>query len=529
MSSTTSPGLVLIGSQEPRVLSAPSTATSAGAEAVALAELAGLSLFPWEQLVCDVALRQHATGRYAVLEVLLLVSRQNGKGTCIEAIELYALFIVGANVYHTAHLMSTSRKAFKRLWRLIERTPSLRRRVYGKPHKTADQITITLTNGAFITFMARSGRAGRGFDDADLLVLDEGLFLGPGMVEATLPAMSTRAAFTSTGPLVLYASSAGVEGSVLLRALRDRVHAGDPMISGLDWSIDPEAAAAPGFDPLALEVVAQANPSLGEGDGALITMEYVRGEFAAMTSTGSRNGYLRERLGVFDADPGEAAKVIPAAAWRTREDPDRERPAGPVGFAVAASWPDARWGSIGVAGWLDDELVVQLIDRRPGIGWVVERVRELTEDWDNVGVAIDAGGPAGALVEDLQEDADNHPRFELIVPTIRDIAHASSRFRTAVVGAPADEFGDGDAPFLRHHGQDEVDRAVRAATRRPLGNAWTFGIRDPEVDIGPLEVVTLAAWLAETRRPVVVPSPVGIGAGTGAAIAAKSDVRRMGF
>lgn len=528
MSSTTSPALRLIGSQEPRVLSAPSTPTSAGAEAVALAELARVSLFPWQQLVCDVALRQHADGRYAVLEVLLLVSRQNGKGTCIEVVELYALFMAGANVYHTAQLMSTSRKAYKRLWRLIERTPQLRRRVFGKPSVTADQITITLVTGNFITFMARSGRSGRGFDDADVLVLDEALFLDPKMVEATLPAMSTRGSATPTGPLVLYASSAGVEGSTLLRALRDRVHSCDPTISGLDWSIDPEIIDRPDFDPLAVEVVAQANPSLGEGPGALITMDYVRGEFAALTSTGRRQGYYRERLGVFDEDPAESAKVIPATAWRDREDPDRQRPGEPVGFGIGAWWPDADWVSIGVAGWLADELVVQVADRRPGLGWVIDRVVELARRWENLGVAIDPGGPAGPLVEDLQDAGKAHG-FRVLLPTIREVAQASSRLRAAIAGSPATEDDPGTRPYLRHHGQPELTAAARAATRRPLGNAWTFGIRDPEVDVGPLDAVNLAGWLAETRRPVAVPQPRGISAGGSGLRTATADLRRMGF
>lgn len=525
MSSTTSPALRLLGSQEPRVLSAPSTPTSAGGEAVRLAELARLSLYPWQQLVCDVALRQHANGRYAVLEVLLLVSRQNGKGTCLEAIELFALFIAGANIYHTAQLMSTSRKAYKRLWRLIERTPALRRRVLGKPQVTADQITITLVGGNFITFMARSMRAGRGFDDADLLVLDEAMFLAPGMVEATLPTMTSRGAATSTGPLVIYASSAGVEGSELLRALRGRVLDRDPMISGLEWSVDPELIEQPGFDPLALENVAAANPSLAEGPEALVTMDFVRGEFAAMTSTGKVSGWYRERLGVFDKDPAESVKTLPWSAWQARGG-GAVRPAGPVGFAVSASWPDASWWSISTAGWSGAELVPQVVEHRPGKAWVVDRVRKLTEQWENVGVAVDEGGPAGSIVDDLRADGEEHG-YEVVVPTIRDIAHASARFRAAVVGAPATDDHPAEAPYLRHHDQPELNAAAKAATRRTLGNAWTFAIRDDEVDIGPLDASSLACWLVETRDPDVG-LPVGIGSGSAMAVAT-GGLRGMGF
>lgn len=473
MSSTSLLERELIGSQTPRVWSAPSAPTSAGAEAVRLAELAQLEAFPWQRFFCDKAMGQHADGRWAAFEVLLLVSRQNGKGTCIEIIELYALFVLGLNVYHTAHLMKTSRKAFKRLWTLIERTPQLRRRVLGKPRQTAEEIVITLTSGAQITFMARSGRAGRGLDDCDVLILDEALFLDPKMVEATLPTMSTR-----PNPLVLYASSAGVEGSVLLRALRQRVLDGDPTIAGFDWSVDPELVKRDDFDPLAVEVVAQANPSLG----SLITMDYVRGEFAAMTSTGSLQGYLRERLGVFDEDPKHGKRVISAAAWLARGGL-KDTPEGSVAFAVAGSPSDAaeqRSAIVSVIRTDDGLIVPEVIEYHTGTSWVPARLRELVDRWSPVATVLDPADPLGFLGEDI-EDAG----VELTAPTPREEAYAAQKFAEAVVG---------DAPTLRHYDQAALDIAVKAATSRPAGKgAWTWQTNG-ETDISPVKAASLAAW-----------------------------------
>lgn len=483
MSSTSWRGRELLGSQQPRVWSAPSAPTSAGPEAVKLAELAGLEPMPWQRWFCDIALRQKVDPggwRWAAMEALLLVSRQNGKGTCIEIIELYALFSLGLNVYHTAHLMKTSRKAFARLWALIERTPQLRRRVLGKPRQTAEEIVITLVNGAQITFMARSGRAGRGLDDCDVLILDEALFLEPKAVEATIPTMSTRPT-----PLVLYASSAGVTGSVLLRALRKRLAAQESTIAGADWSIDPAQIGREGFDPLDPLLIAQANPSLG----ALISMDYVRGEHAAMTSTGSMAGYLRERLGVFDVDPLEAKRVIPAGAWAERAGA-MDRPSGLVAFGVAAAWPDAESAAIAVAGRLDGELIVQVVEHRPGTGWILPRLQELQE-WHGAPVVIDAGGPAGFLIEAIDEDASLY----VLQPTMRQIGHASKDLLAEVCG---------DAPTLRHFDQPELNAAVGGAGRRTLGDSWTWQRRG-EVDISPLEAVTLAVW--GCGRPTSVPPP----------------------
>ncbi|TAK32345.1 MAG: hypothetical protein EPO40_03180 [Myxococcaceae bacterium] len=463
---------------------------------------------PWQRFFCQHALGQQvdaARWRWAAFEVLLLVSRQNGKGTDIEIVELYVLFSLGLNVYHTAQLMETSRKASKRLLLLIERTPQLRRRVRDI-QKTADKVHIELTSGAFITFMARSTRAGRGFDDADVLVFDEAMFLEPRMTEAVIPAMSTRPT-----PLVIYASSAGLADSALLRALRKRLLAKDPTIAGFDWSVDPDALKDPAFDPLALEVVAQANPSLG----GLITMEYVRGEFAAMTSTGSLQGFYRERLGIFDADPAEAKRVIPAAAWADRAGA-AGAPDGPVAFGVAAAWPDAESAAIAVAGRLGGELVVQVIEHHAGTSWVLPRLRELVDRHD-APVVIDPGGPAGHLVADIA-DEDLEPgqdEIEVLTPTMRQVGYASKDLLAAV---------DGDLPSLRHFDQPELNAAVAGAARRTLGDLWTWQRRG-DADISPLEAVTLAAWGAGQLAPPP-PPPRSLG---GSTTDRSSDLNLIGF
>jgi hypothetical protein len=511
------------------VLSAPSAPTSAGPEAVRLAELAGVTLFPWQVLVCEHAMAQTALGRWAAFEVCLIVSRQNGKGTCLEVMELHALFVLGVNVYHTAHVMKTARKAYKRLWALIEATPILRRRVAGKPHITAEEITITLTSGAFITYMARGQRAGRGLDDCDVLVLDEALFLEPRTVDAILPAMTTRR-FAQ----VWYTSSAGVLGSAMLRRLRARGEAGESGLVYLEWSVPPPTKARP-LRPRDPELIAMANPSLGEGPDALITLDYVLSEQGALTA----EGYARERLGVWDEDPAEANRVIPAPAWNARGGETR-RPPGEVAFAVAGSWPDPEWCSIVVAGRVDvddtvphpahgmrdrgpggelldvdpaepsgdtpGEVAVQLVDHARGTGWVIDRMVELDERWENCGFVIDPAGTAGFLAAAARDAG-------LVVhePTARDVSHWSADFRAAIGVDPGDE------PTLRHYDYDqsagdaddddavrlarELTAAATSAGRRPLEDRWTWQRRG-DADIGPVEAASLAVGGLRTHGSV---------------------------
>lgn len=503
MSSTSWRGRELLGSQTPRVSSVPSAATSAGSEVIRLAELAGLDLLPWERLVIEQALRQRPDESWAAFEVLLLVCRQNGKGSIVEAVELYMLFVLGLTIYHTAHVMKTSRKAYARLWSLIEATPMLRRRVLGKPQKTAEEIVVELTNGASITFMARGQRAGRGLDDANIVILDEALFLEERTVDAIVPTMSTNAM-----PQVWYTSSAGVLGSSLLRKLRRRGMARDPRMAFFEWSIEPPTKQNP-VDPTDRALWAQANPSLG----ALISLEYVADEQRLL----SEAGFLRERLGVFDEDPDEAKRVIPAVPWAAREDPDRIRPDGPVAFAVAAAWPDAESSAIGVAGRRSDgQLVVQVLEHRRGTSWVISRVRELCNRYD-ASVVIDPGGPAGHLIEPLVEPEDDELPVDVVQPTMRQVGHASKDLLAAIVE---------DDAALRHFDQPELNKAVEGAGRRNLGDLWTWQRRG-EIDISPLEAVTLAAWQADREAPAL--SPVSVGGGSGAGGAMSSDLARMGF
>jgi hypothetical protein len=475
MSSTSWRGCELIGSQVPRVWSAPSAVTSAGPEALALAETAGMEPMPWQRFVCERGLRENADGSWAAMALLLLIPRQNGKGTIIEIVELYCLFQLGQNVYHTAHLFATSKKAFKRLWALIRRTPSLLRRVAGKPNITADQITITLTSGAFISFVARSTRMGRGFDDVDVLVLDEALFLDASVTEASVSAMTTR-----PKPLIIYASSAGVVGSKQLRGLRKRMVDGDPTMAGFEWSVDPDLLEREDFDPLAVEVLAQANPSLADRRPGLVTVEWCAAEAANL----SRAGQLRERLGVFDEDPSEAKAVIPAGPWAARADPERRRPTEAIAFGLAAEWPDAASAAIAVAGRRDDgRLVVQVIEHRAGTAWAVKRLRELYAR-HAAPVVIDAGGPAGHLIEDLEEPDDPRDEVvEVLTVTAQKVGHASKELLGEITG---------DDASLAHLDQPELNDAVAGAGRRNLGELWTWQRRG-EVEIAPLEAVTLAA------------------------------------
>ena len=53
---------------------------------------------------------------------------------------------------------------------------------------------------------------------------------------------------------------------------------------------------------------------------------------------------------------------------------------------------------------------------------------------------------------------------------------------------------------LRHLGQPHLSAAVKAAVKRPLGDAWAWN-RKGSVDISPLVAVTLALWGLHSDPP----------------------------
>ena len=288
---------VRLGDQRPRICSVPPALSSAGTEAAELAASAGLVLDPWQAFILDQSLGERGDGKWASFEVGVICSRQNGKGSLLEARELAGLFLFGEQlILHSAHEFKTCSDSFRRIRQLVEDSRHLARHV--KRIRTANgSEMIELKSGQRLRFVARSAGSGRGFA-ADLVILDEAYELGDAAMAALLPTLSAR-----PNPQIWYTSTAGGPNSVQLGRVRDRgVRGGDPSLAFFEWS------AEDGDDPADPGAWAKANPGLG----IRITEEYLRREHAAL----SPEGFARERLGIGDypADGGQW-ETITSDAW----------------------------------------------------------------------------------------------------------------------------------------------------------------------------------------------------------------------
>jgi phage terminase large subunit-like protein len=437
-------------------MSVPEFGSTSGAAVVEIAAMAGLVLDPWQQLVLDGMFAERPDGKLSAFEVGLIVSRQNGKGSILEAAELGWLFLFGEPlILHSAHEFKTSSEAFLRIKSLIEGCDDLLRQCK-KPRTSHGEESIELLTGQRLRFVARSSGSGRGFT-GHKVVLDEAYALQPRHMAALLPTLSAV-----PNPQIVYTSSAGMLDSEVLNRLCDRGEAGtSARLAYYEWSADPKAD----FDDRA--AWAQANPALGYR----ISEEFIEAERDAMPDA----EFGRERLGIRE-DPSRGGPIS-LDTWAALTDPESQA-LDPVAFAVDVS-PDRAWSSISSAGLRADGAVhPEVVDRRPGTDWVVRRLKELST-WSPCATVVDAGAAAGSLLPDLAEAG-----IEVLSPTVKQLGQATGAFI---------DLANADGK-LRHLGQQSMLDALAGARLRPLGDAFAWDRRHSSVDITPLVSATLAVW-----------------------------------
>lgn len=460
---TRSASVALRGSQVPTYRSAPRAETSAVREVVDLAASAGLILDDSQRGVLDDALGERRDGTWAADEVAVLEPRQNGKGSILEARALAGLYLFSEPlILWTAHEFKTAKEAFLRVKFLIDNNDHLRRRVKAI-RVAAGEEGVELLNGCRLRFLARSGGSGRGFGGT--IFLDEAYALTDEQMAALLPTLSAQ-----RNPQAWYMSSAPLATSLVLRRLAKRGRAGAAArLAYSEWCAPRDAASGD------REAWAAANPALG----TRISLDAVQREFEAMDD----ETFRRERLGIWNPDDDTDEAVIDATAWKGAADPASQID-GTIALALDVT-PDRAAGSIGVAGLRGDGLEhIEVIDHRPGTSWMVHRAMEIADRWHACALAIDPGGPAGALLAPLEAkgfrtEASGPRRLHIIGS--REAAQAAGAFLDAL-----------SADRLRHLDQAPLNAAVAGARTRPLADAWAWSRRHSGVDISPLVAVTLA-------------------------------------
>lgn len=510
----------LMGVQTPRITCCPQFTNSLGDAAIELARMAGLELDPWQQWLLRCALGQREETYYndllglylpksAAYEIGVVLARQNGKGSFLEALELAWLFLCGVKtIVHSAHEFATSREHFQRIEGLITNTPELKGELARGGIKWShgdESITIQQTDpetgermaSQRLLFKTRTKGAIRGFSP-DKIVMDEAMILKQEAVKAMMYALSAR----PDGQMV-YTGSAGDEESEHFGRVRERgIKGNDPRLFFAEWSADIcDVMCRPDCtdhdDPAKPETWAKANPALGYR----IQAENVASEYAA-----DPEGFLQERLSVGNwPKSGEAWAVIPESAWLARVDELSSIQTAPV-FSIDTS-PDQKWSCIAAVGGngedgVHGEITGKVLgdgevrmDYRPGTRWVIERAKELNKRHKRAIWVLDKGTQAGTYIPALEKAG-----LKIISPTTREVAQACGDFYAAVVPR-----GEGQKPDFWHIGQEDLSTAVANAGKRDLADLWAWDKRNSASDITPLVAVTNALW--GYRQTVNKPKP----------------------
>jgi len=446
--------------------------------------MAGLHLDPWQAWCLDHALAEDDAHRWAAFEVAVIVGRQNGKGSVLEARQLAGLFLLHERLQvHTAHEFKTCFEHFLRMVALVESCPELDRRV-ARIRRGAGEQAIELKTGERLRFLARSSGSGRGMS-GDAVYLDEAFALTPQMMGALLPTLSAR-----PDPQVWYTSSAPMATSAVLHGVVRRGRQGDgDHLFYAEWGNDE------GVDVEDIDAWYRANPALG----IRISEEFVRSELAALADMPGE--FCRERLGVPERPivAREDVAKFPPGEWErcvVDEPPVPVAPGGvTIGFDVSR---DGSVSSVVVGAGDVRAPFVELAAHDRGTGWLPAKIVDMVRRWRPVAVGCNGGGAAAAQVDAVQA-ALAEAGLDVTVEVLGMAAYkgACSAFYFDVI----------EDRLRRLAGQGPMDAAGTDATERALGDGWAWSSRSVSVSISPLVAATVARALLPTEAPAA-PLPV---------------------
>jgi phage terminase large subunit-like protein len=465
-------------SEVARHLRRPEGIVSTGFPAVRdRARMMGLPFDSWQDGVGRLALAKREDGLYAagIGGVVMSIPRQVGKTYLIAAI-VFALCTIFPNltVIWTAHRTRTHNETFKKMQGMALK-PKIAPYIENIRAANGEQ-EISFKKGSRILFGARESGFGRGFDEVDILVLDEAQILTEDAMSDMVPA--TNAAKNGLVFMMGTPPRPKDPGEVFTNVRRAALN-GDPDTLYIEFSADQNAR----LDDRAQ--LAKANPSYPHrtSEAAIQRMRKL---------LGSDDNFKREAYGIWDEE-ALTKKGINAKLWEAQAIPPSEIPTDgrrvyAVRFSVdgsavglaAAIRPDE--GPIHVEG-------IKMASMADGTGWVVEW---LLERHDRAAqIVVDGKAGVGYLVQALRDE--KVPASVIITPTVDQVVAAHSMFEAGLTGRE-----------MTHRGQELLDKQVEAAEKRKIGNTGGFGWIAPEGEsVVVLDAVTLAHWGAKTtkRRP----------------------------
>ena len=437
----------------------------------------------WQKPIGQIILSKRADGKYAATigGTGLSIPRQVGKTFLIGAI-IFALCLLrpGLTVIWTAHRLRTAEETFGKMQKFAKRkriAPHILKVVLGSGDEA-----VEFRNGSRILFGARERGFGRGFDEVDVVVYDEGQILTEAALDDMVPAMNQCR--QPEGALMLFMGTPPRPkdpGEVFTRMRAEALSGEDDDTGWVEFGADAEHE----FTPLPLPLteadwkqIAKANPSYPD--------DTPREAILRMRKKLGGDSFLREGAGIW-----EKAKVsIHLPDWPARKTSD-PAPSDRLTIGIAVDI-DLEWSCLGAAAERSDGSVhvsipedeTGRVDHARGTVWLIPRAKYL-QDRYNCDVVMDEKCPDADLADRLREAGVRVTEIKL-----EQMLEACSGFITAVVEGT-----------LTHFGQPDLDAAVAVAGKRTVTDRPLWARKSG--DITPLEGVTIARWGATQSYDVM--------------------------
>lgn len=416
----------------------------------------GVTYDKWQDGCGQILLSTRANGRLActIGGAAMSIPRQVGKtyfmtptlfGLSIERPELLSLW--------TAHHSRTHAETFRYMRAFCERpqvAPFIEHVRAGSGKEA-----VEFVNGSRILFGARERGFGRGIPNVGAQVYDEAQILTEKALEDMLASMN-RSLFG----LHVYLGTPPKQGDpceVFDRMRDEALAVARARATGEDVEFDSawiECGADDDADPDDRGQWLKMNPSYPEytSEESILRLRKRLGP----------DGFRREAMGIW---PSNVKTVFDLPDWVSLEDTNAGAPGRVVLVVHVAEYQAS--SAIAVAGALPDGSTVVLVMCGDGMGWVAEKVAELSATRDIAEVAL-APGEARGLEGDLTRAGVEFKRL-----TGTDIAASCTAIQSAVTTSAA----RGDRPLFKHTGQPELDSAVAKAKTRRVGpsESWEDG------------------------------------------------------
>jgi hypothetical protein len=399
----------------------------------------------------------------------------------------------------TAHRIRTATQTFQKLAGFAQ---SSRVRPFMAPgatngiRSTNGEQELRFRNGSRILFGAREAGFGRGFDEVDGEVFDEGQILTEKALEDMVPAANQSR--NPHGALLIFMGTPPrpVDPGEVFKARRRKalalkstssvmVKAGNALY--IEFSADPETGrpGGPALDDV--EQIRKANPSYPHRTPQE-SIDRMRENLP------SDEAWRREALGIWD-DDNEGSRRWSYDFWNGERVTRSAAVEGVRSFAVAYS-QDGERVSVSGAVKHDDGVHVELIaahsgDTSDGVeslaGWLAERWREAS--------MIAVVGAAGAALKQALRDR-GVPEKVIRTMTTTDYFQANTMAEDAL------KSGSVSHPIGIEGDLLDASVAVCDGKKRGSSGQWGWVSTVPDGDETPVESFCAAYWAARTSKRV---------------------------